>query len=378
MRVLLLSDRSFSNREHRLLRRLKVGLLDEGVQVVHAIPADALKNEPSDLTRVIAWDDRGRYFSRRSQAAFCIRELQRINLPESHQPTPGPIDVVEVWGDTAWPMVIEIAVQAEAVAIFHVWRQRSVGLVERIERIAEQHHPELRAVWITPDHTTAEQVREVSRRWPVRAIGWGVHVPSEPRRFPREDATLSACIIASGDDPDACIRCLEGIAPVVTGMSTEMLLFLDAAAVERHPKVWKAAENVGLLDRLSVVADVESRRDLLLRADLLIIPEVLHSHRSMILDAFANGMVVVTPTTPDVDAINDDTAIRLASTAPAAWEDALRRIVDHRADADQLLHAAHAWVTTHRRVHEQVRRTLETYDALFSQEPLEFPDLGAT
>ncbi|MCA9310587.1 MAG: hypothetical protein KDA21_05225 [Phycisphaerales bacterium] len=377
MRVLLLSDRSFSNREHRLLRRLKVGLLDEGVQVVHGIPAESLKNEPSDLTQVIAWDDRGRYFTRRGQAAWCVRELQRINLPESHQPTPGPIDVVEVWGDTAWPMVLEVAVQTEAVVLFHVWRSRSVGLVQKLERLAEQHHPDLRAVWVTPDQTTSEQVRTVSRRWPVRAIEWGVHAPATPRPFPRDDATLSACIMASGDDPEACCRCLEGIAPVVTGMQGEFLLFLDAAAVERHPRVWKAAESAGLLDRLSVVADVESRRDLVLRADLLLIPEVLRSHRSILLDAMATGMAVLTPETPDIDAINDDTALRLTSTAPGAWEEALRRLVDHRADADQLTRSAHAWVKGHRRVHEQVRRTLETYDAMFAQEPLEFPDLSA-
>lgn len=373
MRVCLISDRSFTNREYRLVRRLKVGLLDEGVQVVHAIPAEGLKNAPSDLTQVVQWDDRGRYFSRKGQAASCIHALQRINLPESQQPTTGPIDVIEVWGDTAWPMSLEIAVETDAVLVLHAWRARSLEMIPKIEKMAERDHPDLRAVWITPDDTFLDRARSVAHRWPVRCIPWGVHAPQGPRGFPRGNQPIAACIIATGDDADACCRAIRGIAPVVTGSARDFLVFLDEMAVERHPRVWKTAEQAGLLERLSVIADMESRRDLVLRSDLLIVPEVLHSHRSFLLDALATGMVVLTPETPDVDAIRDETVIRLSSTASAAWEDALRRVVEHPEQADELTRSAHEWVTRSRRVHEQISRTLETYEALFSQEPIEFP-----
>ena len=59
LRVLMMADRSFARREHAMLRRLEVGLIDEGVRVLRATPAGSPEEPTTGLAGTVSYDDRG-------------------------------------------------------------------------------------------------------------------------------------------------------------------------------------------------------------------------------------------------------------------------------------------------------------------------------
>ena len=58
MRALILADRSFAARERDMLTRVQVGLIDEGVRVVEAIPSDVADPDANPLIPTIPYSDR--------------------------------------------------------------------------------------------------------------------------------------------------------------------------------------------------------------------------------------------------------------------------------------------------------------------------------
>src|ERR1044071_9211761 len=98
MRVLILADEFFASRERGLLTRLEVGLADEGVRVIHAVP-EGIKAEAADggggvFTRVLTYSPKTLILTR----PLAVRKLGRAiaEMDETEEPT--DIDVIHVFG----------------------------------------------------------------------------------------------------------------------------------------------------------------------------------------------------------------------------------------------------------------------------------------
>ena len=102
MRILLLADRSFASRERRLLHRVEVGLIDDGVRVVRAIPDTLLYTQTDSITPLIAYPEKVSPLLPRLRTSQLLRALSELDPPLAG-PNEQPIDIIHAWGDELIP-----------------------------------------------------------------------------------------------------------------------------------------------------------------------------------------------------------------------------------------------------------------------------------
>jgi len=358
MRALLIADDSFAWRERLLLSRLEVGLADIGVAITRAEPEhENSKQAPgAGLTSTsIAYRRVGVINSPRAQAQAMIDQL--IRLKPSIDDT--PIDVVHAFGEACWPLAVEAAQRLNAFCAMELWSRHSVDLIPRIERRCQRAGVQL--LWLAPDEPIRAAAQEQHCKSPCKVTAWGVHSPDTKREWDPDNQIRSIAVLSSGGDPHSINTALEGVSNVVR-KAPSTLVFLDAKAMADHDKVWRKAETLGLLENLSVIPDMEARRELVLRCDLLLLPEARGEHRTLTLDAMASGMVVIARRDPLVAYLDQPgPAIIVGGDDAASWESAIEGVINDASQAQIAIDAARDFVKSHRRASDHAQ-TL--YDAL--------------
>lgn len=371
IRTLILADRSFALREHEMLRRLEIGLLDEGVRIARAVPSGCENQSSAGLAFSATYRDAGLRLIGPDAAELLHRELRRttaLSVPDSR----GPLDIVHVWGDRAWGLGLDLASRTGASLAFEGWSAEAIGRVHAFEHKA--HGLEASGaggLWFAPDRVTLDALRDAHTRWPAQLSDWGVHVPAWKPLTHAEDVGISIGVMASGAEPSAVMTCLSGLARALVDRE-HVMVFLDEAAVRKHPAVWKHVEALRLHTRLSIVPSMESRRDPVLRTDILVQPERRGEHRTLILQAMAVGACVVAPHDPLMDCLDPERALLVDAPSPETWQAALRDVVDHADRRSSLGAAARSYITRHRLGHQHVAATLEGYRALLEDLPIPF------
>lgn len=354
MRILILADEFFAAREQALLLRLEVGLADEGVRVLHAIPSAARSYAPGELvSRVVVYNPPKWQFAVGPTARRLLRDVTNATEEPGHG-----IEVVHVMGGAAWVLGAAVAREARVPVVFEVWRS---GMGERARAIARD--TSLQCMFIAPDPTIERELRAAALPSAmVRLIPWGVHASLDPRPPRAPDRPLSAMLIGTGRDPQAFAHVLGGLAAVVR--THPLMLFCDAEAA-RRAAVFHRAKKLDILQHISLIAELEGRRDLLLAGDLLLQPESRGEQRSVSLDAMAHGMAVVAAADSKVSYLIDGTsAKRVALHSAEGWATAIRQMLDQPALADALSTSALAYVRQYHRMYDQVRAVLDAYATL--------------
>ncbi|MEX2217985.1 MAG: glycosyltransferase [Phycisphaerales bacterium] len=368
MRILILADESFAARERTMLSRLEVGLADEGARVIHAIPARAAAaHHPEVFSQTVTYEE-GSALSRRWRAQRLARAAQE--LAESGDAAGGSkVDLVHVFGEHAWSIGADAAALLGAGLILEVWS----GSLALRPRGAGAAHDSGALLCLTPDPAIARILQEQDRAAPVRVAPWGVHTPAAPHDILKEGRSPFAVLIASGRDPAGMGAALEGLARAMTEVP-DLMVFADSAAVERA-RLWPQVKKLGITDRFTLAADLEARRELALRADLLILPEALGDHRTVALDAMAAGMIVVAAADPLVGTLIDGRTARLVTAPrPGPWADALRWVFTDRAAARSLGLSAREHIRECCRASSQVSAVVDAYEWMLQGESIPFKD----
>lgn len=371
MRVLLLTDRSFAQREHAMLRRLEVGLVDEGVRLVRATPLGAMSEPTTGLAGTITYDDAlWRLIILRPTRAIA-RALTSLDQPAIHTDE-SPIDLIHAFGEGCWTIAAELAESFSADLALEVWSRASLSRIATLESRAKAlDRAGSSVMWLAPDKAMQSAAERHARRWSVACSNWGVHVPSEdPTASHPSRPVRSVCIMSSGHEPAILMRLLEGFARATAGRDDAML-FADAEAARKLPAVWRHASALGLLPRLSLVPDMESRRELVLQTDALVQPEALGEHRTLMLEAAAAGMLLITRADRLVELAGlDGTSLTIAEPSVEAWEQAFRTLLESPDRARAIGHAGRAYIRAKRLAHQQVKATLDAYSQAMSGNPI--------
>lgn len=376
MRVLILADTLFASREKPLLSLLEMGLADEGVQVFQAVPESVAPTMDAEVfaSRVTYSPRVPRLFRSLGvrRVVDALRQVERLDEPED-------IDIVHTLGGAAWDLGLALSRELDAGLALDVWR---TGLIARAASLKTLEND--RIALLAGDARTAESFRaalttpEARRASPVgrkRVVEapWGVlagdlRAPRSPER------ALSMMIVGSGRSADHYTALLTGIAPILSS-HPDAQIFCDAHAA-RRANLWTVARRLKLLANLSLIEDLESRRDLLLAGDLLLYPEAAGEQRSVLLDAMASGVLVIAASDPSVSLLVDGATARLVEPKAAlAWQAALRDLLSDQTGAARLAASARAHIEQHRKASEYVRRVLAAYDQMMADRPV--PPTGA-
>lgn len=373
----MLADRSFARREHDMLRRVEVGLLDDGARVIRAVPAAGAPAVADSLIPVLPYTDEGPRFAARARRRRLVRALEEACALLGGGSDGVHLDVIHAWGDRCWDLAIGLAAETGANLAIELWSASCTRRMRRAERRAAAVGNDAgppKGVWLAPNGAVQLAGEDVAGSWPVRAARWGVHPLPRPRTA-RGIGTVAVSIVASGRDPSSLMPVLDACA-ARAAEGDDAMFFLDDAGVRDHPAVWKHAEQLGLLDRLSVIPDMESRRDLVLQTDVLVIPEARGEVRSIVLDAMAAGLAVVAPMDPMVEATAlPGLAVLVEKPTRGGWSHALGSVLPDRSRLADVGATARALIAEHRPVHRHIEAILDAYRSL-AEAPLPFSDAG--
>lgn len=367
MRVLILADTLFASREKPLLSLLEMGLADEGVQVFQAVPESVAPTMDAEVfaSRVTYSPRVPRLFRSLGvrRLVDALRQVEKLDEPED-------IDIVHVLGGAAWDLGLALSRELDAGLALDVWRTGLIARAAEVKTIEDD-----RITLLAADSSAAESIRaalatpESRRASPlgrkrVVEAPWGV-LAGDVRPVLTRERALSMMIVGSGRATDHYAALLTGLAPLLANYP-DAQIFCDAHAA-RRANLWPIARRLRLLGNLSLIEDLESRRDLLLAGDLLLYPEAAGEQRSVLLDAMASGVLVIAARDPSVQLLLDNTTARLVDPKSATvWQGALSELLGDVEGSRKLAASARAHIEQHRKASVYIRRVLDAYDQMMS------------
>ncbi len=336
------------------MMRLAVGLADEGVRILRAVPFGSDLDAPGQLGAAvlgepIEYAPRGLPGSTPARARALLKQLN-ARLPANDR----SIDVVHVFGGAAWDISLEIARQLDAWVMLEFWRS---GLARRVRPlIASQRRLSVCA----PDSALLDELPDRGQAGDVRVTPWGVYARREAVESSASPTSLVLC--ASGMDRAAVTMAFQAAAELIKDFP-DLRYFVDARTA-RRTDLWSRATGLGVVDRLSLVDTIESHRDLVLKCDLLMLPEALGEHRSITLDAMAQGVSVIASRDPMVRYLNSGDEVRLVEQSSLEeWKRCLSSLLSSPVERATLAKAAQGYIARHHRASAHVAAVLGAYEA---------------
>ena len=364
MRVVVVADRLFASRERDLLSRLEIGLADEGVRVLQALPEEgatpAAGSQTSGVfTATLTFPSGGLPFTTGLRARRLAQRLEEVDSGADDS----PVDIVHVFGGSLWPFGAALAEACGAGLALEVWR---AGLIDRTGTIASAAPKDV--LFIAPDPEIERSLRQRGGGVATRLAVWGVHAGDPPAPKLATGRAPTVMLIGAGNDPRAMRAALEGVANCVRA-HPDILIFADALAA-RRADLYALAMQRGILANLSLIEEIESRRDLLVQGDVLLLCEGNGEQRTIVLDAMAHSMIVLSAEDKYCDYLRDNVTARLVKPATReGWAAALGALLDESAGARRIGESAREFVAKHRRASDHVRSVLEAYSWLRQEQP---------
>lgn len=360
MRVLFLLDEIFGLRERPLIERLEVGLADDGIRIVRASPK-TLVDAPSGgfFVETATFSLRGLVVSRRARA----RALLDAVAPTDDK----PIDVIHAMGGAAWGFGATVARLRSCPLALEMWR---TGLGVRARAVRSALAPDVPVALLCPSQGMVDELNASGFAEVTRLTPWGVHASDEQRTILDPSVAAGIVVVGSGRDARAMSGALEGISRALPP-SNDTRIYIDAGAA-RRARIWPILQRLNLTERASLIEGIEDRRDLALHNDLMVVPESLGEHRSIVLDAMGSGMAVVAAADSRVSWLRDGTTAHVVAPAPGAgaapvaeaWAEAMRRTLLRPEAARSLGASAREFVRANFRASEHVASVLAAYSAL--------------
>lgn len=370
MRVLMLPDADLLSRERAMLQRVEIGLADEGARVLHATPGSLHAGDPADTAQVystpINWHDRGLPFT------LALRASSLVQAVEAAAPVDGTIagehlvDVVYAVGESAWPMALLVSRRLRAPAVLEVWHP---GLIARAGQVWKREGEAPaggrggpgargpRPFFIAAGAALGDRLLRALPAERAAVVPWGVHPGDAERPALDPSTSLTIALLCSGDDPAAAQAAIEALG-LVAQRYPGLLVFVDAGLCRRLP-VWRwagAGSPGGLPERLSVIADLESNRELILQADVLLLPEAGGAQHTLPLDAMASGCLVVAREDPLAEHLQHGrTCVCASGASPQALAKAVLDLVADPTAEKALRRSAWEFIVQQRTASHQVQ-----------------------
>ncbi|MCB9845664.1 MAG: hypothetical protein H6811_06730 [Phycisphaeraceae bacterium] len=366
MRAVLLLDLKFAERERKMLERVEIGLADDGVSIIHAIPETLGDHAESGLF--------GRAVTYPADEVAITRGRRVRKFAASIRSVLGAVgdgraaDVVHVWGGQLWPFAQRLSLELGSALALEVWR---AGLAAKAESWLDRRTGAGTPVFFAPDEAIASALGERGLGASTRLVPWGVHAAKAPREILREQSPVSVVIVGSGRDALALRGALGGLRSALD-RGVGLVVFLDAEAA-RRAQLWKQIRRLKLTGVVSLIEGMEAHRELLMQADVLMAPEARHEQRSIVLDAMGAGMLVIAGEDPLNGALRDSRTVRVVRRPHRLdWEGVLVDALEKREASREIARTAWDWVRERRRVSGQISAILDTYDWMTSKDALPF------
>lgn len=392
MRAVIMADRGVATREREMLARLEVGLADEGVRVVHAAPQDVLEQsartggggiglgsrtgwsgggggELADaglglFSTPIGWEASGWSFGRAARVER-LRESISQSLEDSGDDR---IDIVHAFGSGCWAEARDLAAMSGAKLILELCESACIGRASglALSKASLGSAP----TFIAGEEAVRGALLKRAPGATVFLVPWGVHAPPTPRELGRPERVVGVAVLLDGADARSIGGVLAGIQDGFARCSRERpglepVLMVDAggASSRRVAAAWAHARRLRMVDRLTLVPEMEARREPVLDLDMLVLASPSGRQRTIVLEAMATGMLVVARADPFLPSLADGVTARLVhDSTPTAWAETIVSAISDATAGAKLSASAHAFVKRERLAAFQVAGVLNAYE----------------
>ncbi|MEM9084066.1 MAG: glycosyltransferase, partial [Planctomycetota bacterium] len=186
------------------------------------------------------------------------------------------------------------------------------------------------------------------------------------------DNPVTVVVLSSESGVPEFMALLEALALLVAE-ERSLMAFVSEAAFRSERRSWKTVVRLDLASRICITPDVESRRDLVLSADMAILPDHSGRHRSIALDAMAAGIPLVASPDPAVGWLNPSTCKLIAQASVQGWADAIRELIRSEREAEMLGLSARDHIRAYHLSSTHLHSLIAHYRALVeTQSPIAF------
>ncbi len=370
MRVLLLADAKFSRREHAFLGRLEIGLLGEGTRVLRAVPEASHAIQSHTLSYVVPFREHPSRFGRAAAYKRFANAL-RQSSPAITTDSDGVLfEIIHAFGGECWDRAVATAELTGAALVIELTSADDIRRARALERTYRSKFPNRdRPTWCTPNARIMRAAEDAGLRGTLALTPWGVHTPQHAHQPHPEGQPISISVVCSGAEPRAVHPLLEGFA-ALEGDKDRIMLFIDSTAAQADHGLWSRAESLGILEYITFVADMESRRDIVLETDALAIPEQMGELRTILLDAMASGMLILSRRDPLIEATAaEGVALLIDAPTREAWLAAFRRVLDAKF-LETCGVQARERVREDRPAHKHIEAVLSAYQGALTPAPM--------
>ena len=354
MKAALLADGLWINEEASTVRFYAVGLTDEQVRVVPVTPIGCQRPRLSLITE--------RLYFRSSKVSWWRRTPRRL----AEQLRELEVDLLHAMDGSIYPLARMLGAALEVPVICSCWSTAELA------RIALAGH-DVSTVFVLPTPALAQRGRELlGEKTTIELVRPGVLGGSEEVAEPLADPESALCCLVIGDgkvDVDY-LSLLRGVT-MVRSRLPQLQLLLYAMGGDHH-RLWQAASKLDLLGHVNLVDSAPQTRQLLVQADVLMVPQPLGAVRTVVLEAMAAKRPVIAAVDPMLDYLLEGKTARLIAEATAdRWAEHFDQLVSMPRAFRSLGQSAAAYVKEHHQASRCVEQLLKIYRQA-TGEPLQF------
>jgi glycosyltransferase involved in cell wall biosynthesis len=355
MKIALIANTAWLDEELATLHHLVVGLLDESVRVVQALPTGRAEGEIVDFGIRLSWRERkGKIRNRRA--------INRLAEPMKKQ----GVELIHALDGRQWRAALDLGKQLNLPVVLSA----NSGMdIELATRLVGRLLPGMHVLLCATGPLTQLVDQAIGGVVPVRHVPFGVHLGKTVAR--RDEET--PCMVISGDGgfDDHVHRLLQGAKQAIDARP-DLQLFFDAQR-DQPRALWRAISRHGLLANATLIPRRLGHRELLLRAGALVHPQPLGRARSLTLRAMAHAVPVLACSDPLLDDfIDGQTAKVLHDPSAESWAKSMISFANDPAPWRDLGASAQQWAGQHRLASMQLEHLIATYRQL-TGEPIAFP-----
>ncbi len=353
MKVALLVDDGWLQREPAVLRRLAMGLREEKIDTCLFLP-DTINAENINLTLC----GEIYYYSPSNWDALKNRRIKSLirNVCETEE----PFDIFHTLDGSLNQTAIRIAAEFNAAALTTIWSK---------SQAANLTQPPANTPFAitTPTKPLADAARAtLSKNAIINYVPPGVYASPSDNIAPPLLSPLDslACLIVGDGKPDnQYLELLKGMADRKDSLR-HAIYFFYAAQSQQH-KLYSLASDFNLLNQISFIDTNPGERSLLIQADAIIQPQSIGIARTLILQSMAAKRPVIAAYDSAIDFLkHEHTAHLLTSPTAADWARMLDALVDDKNRFIQLGESASVYIAEHHKVSAFVAGIANTYRKL--------------
>ena len=303
MTIAMIISKERLEQEHAMLNRLVVGLLDDGNQVIRVVP----KSETDEFSH----DEHTVSFSKRVEVSMpvsrMLRKKRREEVVEIFQKN--NVTTAVGFGKDAMQLALDVAKDIKLQVMCEIVLMKDVKKVKRNSQVWR---------WLAPTPTIEHEIAKKVGDDRVALVPFGVTDHNTTEKNENENHKCIVILNAS-DETKNMFKILEAFQPL-----QNIHLFLEMTG-EKEQKIWKQLNQLEMHNRVTCLRDVGTLRQLIVHADLVILPSKSMPIRSVFLEAMLCGVPVLATPIPGFDMLIEQESAIIVN---GSWKNSIASLLD--------------------------------------------------